>query len=143
MDFRFVDISLIPDLIGVTDRLFPKTTQVDQVVASEAASLGSQAPHNGEDIADLASDGIDYYLGANLHSRDEKLICDLVDNVTGQHRICGEEDEITVREEIACFIVGYVAYYIFNSYIVIRSAGNPLCNMNFMLCEFLAELADG
>lgn len=41
MDFGFVDISLIPDLVRIANRFFSQTAQVDQIVAPEAASLGS------------------------------------------------------------------------------------------------------
>ena len=45
-DLGFIDVSLIPHLIWIADRLFSKTTQVDQIVTSEAASVGSQSPHD-------------------------------------------------------------------------------------------------
>src|SRR6266566_8156427 len=54
VDFRFVEISLILDLIGIAERLLPEAAQIDQVVASEAPPLRSQGPHNREDVADLA-----------------------------------------------------------------------------------------
>ena len=41
MDFRIIDILLIPDLIGIANRFLPEAAQVDQIVTSQAAPLGS------------------------------------------------------------------------------------------------------
>ena len=77
-----------------------------------------------------------------MQCRYEILICNLVDNIACQHRVCGKEDEITVRNELGRFIVGHIAYYILNGYRVVGPAGDPPRYANFVACESPSEFAD-
>lgn len=74
---------------------------------------------------DLSGLRIGHHLGTGLGGRYEELVCDLVDHVSGQHRVCSEKDEVAVGDELGRVIVGHVADDGLDSDGIVGTAGDP------------------
>lgn len=108
LDVGIVDVPLIRDLFRVADRFFGEANRVHEAVATEAALGRGEVTDDGEHVYHVPCSGVDRDLGADLEASDQVLVCDLIDDVTGEHGVSGEEQEVGVDEVPGDVVVGDV-----------------------------------